>query len=170
MYIVFSSASPAVQRKQQRGEDADHRSARVDVDVAREERQTQEEEVELTAITLYLHLAGLELRGGRRASGAFPPLTHFHEAPVVMRHVHKALSRCFAVVREGKWGLAHCSRRGDDSEVGADAPRPPAARLKVVSTDLIFECPERRVEEYLPAVERRKSRGTVIAAQGYSAV
>ena len=55
--------------------------ARVDADVARDERKPEEENVELTAITVYLHLAGFELRGGWRASGASPALAYFHKAP-----------------------------------------------------------------------------------------
>ena len=56
--------------------------ARVDADVARDERKTEEEEVELTAITLYLHLAGFELHGGQRAKGVLlRPTTFVRKLP-----------------------------------------------------------------------------------------
>ena len=69
VYAVFLFALLAGQRQSGLGVYADNDVARGDADVAREERKTDEEEVELTAITLYLHLAGLELRGGRCAGG-----------------------------------------------------------------------------------------------------
>ena len=47
--------------------------ARGNADAARIQRETEEEAVELTAIMLYLHLAGLELRGGRRVGRIFFP-------------------------------------------------------------------------------------------------
>ena len=81
MYIVFLSASHAEQRQSGRGEGKEGRAARADADVARDERKAEEGDVELTAITVYLHLAGFELRGGWRASGASPALAYFHKAP-----------------------------------------------------------------------------------------
>ena len=100
-------------------------------DVARARRRKDEERVELTAITLYLHLAGFELRAGQRSFDAPSALTRYRGAPAVTRHVYAALSRCLAVVGEGKTGLVHCSRQSEDSRVGADAPRPPPARIKL---------------------------------------
>ena len=52
---------------------------RDNADAARIQRETEEEEVELTAIMLYLHLAGFELRGGRRASDASLSLPYSSE-------------------------------------------------------------------------------------------
>ena len=100
-------------------------------DVARARRRKDGETLELTAITQYLHLAGFELRGGQRAFGASLSLTRYRGATAVTRHVYAALSRCMAVVGEGKTGLVHCSRQCEDSRVGADAPRPPPARIKL---------------------------------------
>ena len=128
LYIVFLSASSAGQCHAYRGEDESGRATRVDADVARDGRKTQEEKVELAAITLYLHLAGLERGGGRRPSGASLSLANFPKAPVETGHVYVVLSTCCVVGSEGKLGLLHCSRPGEDSEVGADAPRPPPAR------------------------------------------
>ena len=105
--------------------------ARVSADVARAQRRKEQERVELTAITLYLHLAGFELRRGQRAFGASPSPANLTKVSVVTRHVYAALSRCLAVVGEGKTGLVHCSRQSEDSRVGADAPRPPPARVKL---------------------------------------
>ena len=128
VYIVFLSASHAEQRQSGRGEGKEGRAARADADVARDEHKTEDEDVELTAIKLYLHLAGLELRGGRCAAGASPALAHIPKVPVVTRHVYAVVSRCCAFVVEEKTGFLHCSRPGEDSEVGGDAPRPPPAR------------------------------------------
>ena len=114
-----------------RGEDEKYRAARADADVAREERKTEGEEVELTAITLYLHLAGFELHGRRRPTGASPPRTELPRVTSMARHVYAVLSPCWAAVGEGELGLLHCSRPGENSEVGADAPRPPPARVKL---------------------------------------
>ena len=99
--------------------------------MARARRRKDEERVELAAITQYLHLAGFELHGGQRAFGASLSLTRYRGAPAVTRHVYAALSRCLAVVGEGDIGLVHCSRQSEDGGVGADAPRPPPARIKV---------------------------------------
>ena len=74
--------------------------------MARDERKTEEEEVELTAITLYLHLAGFEQAGGRRASCAFPSLAHFLKAPIGARHVYGVVSTCCVVGGEGENGVA----------------------------------------------------------------
>ena len=129
--IVCLSASSAGQRRSRRGEDVGGRAARVDADVARDGRKTQEEKVELGAITLHLHLAGLERGGGRRPSGASLSLANFPKAPVETGHVYVVLSTCCVVGSEGKLGLLHCSRPGEDSDVGVDAPRPPPARVKL---------------------------------------
>ena len=104
---------------------------RAGADVARARRRKEGERVQLTAITQYLHLAGFELRGGQRAFGASLSLTRYRGAPAVTRHVYATLSRCLADVGEGKTGLVHCSCQSEDSGVGADAPRPPPARIKL---------------------------------------
>ena len=96
-------------------------------DVARARRRKDEERVELTAITQYLHLAGFELRGGQRAFGASLSLTRSRGATSVTRHVYASLSRCLTAVG----GLVLCSRQGEDGGVGGDAPRPPPARVKL---------------------------------------
>ena len=131
VYFVSLSALSAGQRQPGLGEDEGGRAARVDADVTRDERKTEEEDVELAAITSYLHLAGFELRGGQRAFGASLSLTRYRGAPAVTRHVYATLSRCLADVGEGKTGLVHCSCQSEDSGVGADAPRPPPARIKL---------------------------------------
>ena len=105
--------------------------ARVGADVARDERKTDEDIVELTAITLYLHLEGLELRGGRRAAGASPALAHFPKVPGLMHHVYAVVAACHAVVGEERTGFHHCTRQGENSKVGGDASRPPPARIKL---------------------------------------
>ena len=51
MCIVFLSASPAGQSQSGRGESKGGRAARVDADVARDERKIEAEDVELTVIT-----------------------------------------------------------------------------------------------------------------------
>ena len=104
---------------------------RAGADVARARRRIDGERVQLTAITQYLHLAGFELRGGQRAFGVSLSLTRYRGATAVTRNVHAALSRCLAVVGKGKTGLVYCSRQCEDSRVGADAPRPPPARIKL---------------------------------------
>ena len=131
MYIAFLSSPSAVQRQSRRGEREGCRAARADADVARKERKTEGEEVELTAITLYLHLACFELRRGRRALGASPSPANLTKAPVVRRHVYASLSRCLTGVGLGEMGLVHCSRQGEDGGVGADAPRPPPAGIRL---------------------------------------
>ena len=52
------------------------------------------------------------------------------QSPGVTRHVYAVVSRCCAVVGEGKTGLLHCSRPSEDSDI-ADAPRPPPAHIKL---------------------------------------
>ena len=131
VYIVFLSALSAGQRQSGRGEGKEGRAARADADVARDERKAEEGDVELTAITVYLHLAGFELRAGQRSFDAPSALTRYRGAPAVTRHVYAALSRCLAVVGEEETGLVYCSRQCEDSRVGADAPRPPPARIKL---------------------------------------
>ena len=131
MYIVFLSASPAEQRQSDLKENEGGRVACIDADVARDERKAEEEKVELAAITLYLHLACLELGGGRRPSCASPSLAHFLKAPIGARRVYVVVTTCCVVGGEGKTGLFHCSRPSEDSDVGADAPRPPPARIKL---------------------------------------
>ena len=113
------------------GEHAGGRWTRDSADVARERRKTEEGKVELAAIASYLHLAGLELGGRRCAIGEVPSLAHFPKGQVVTQHVYAVAPTCCAVAGEGKMGLPHCSRPGEDSEVGAAAPRPPPARIKV---------------------------------------
>ena len=131
LYIVFLSASSAGKRQSRRVEDVSCCVARADADVARNGRKTREEKVEPGAIMLHLHLAGLERGGGRRPSGASLSLARFPKTPVVTRHVYSVVSTCCVAGSEGKLGLLHCSRPGEDSEVGADAPRPPLARVRL---------------------------------------
>ena len=106
--------------------------------MAQEERKTEGEEVELTAITLYLHLAGFELRRGRRALGASASPANLTKAPVATRHVYASLSGCSTAMGRGEMGLVHCSRQGEDGGVGGDAPGPPPARVKFQISDPIF--------------------------------
>ena len=82
----------------------DGHAARENADVAREEHKTEEENVQLAAITLYLHLAGFELHRGKSADGAAPSRFGLSKLSLATRHVCEYLVRCCVAVGEGRNG------------------------------------------------------------------